>query len=141
MKRLQAMVTSLEYEIDAQQMGISLTRGERREVFGDFVPEHYSAEAEERWGETEGLQGVAAQRRFSHRSRYRSCPVERRRVPSSHHGGELNPHRPAGGSDVVHLFGQPKGRNGTDTWHHLESGRRPLFPLNLPVKQRVLLLR
>ncbi|MBB3677083.1 glucose-6-phosphate isomerase [Modestobacter versicolor] len=34
-------------------MGISLTPEERFEVFGDWLPEEYAAEAEERWGDTE----------------------------------------------------------------------------------------
>ena len=34
-------------------MGISLTREERFEVFGDWLPEEYAAEAEQEWGGTE----------------------------------------------------------------------------------------
>lgn len=51
--RLQAMVSSLEYEMEAQQMGISLTPEERIEIFGDFLDSGYAEEAEERWGGTE----------------------------------------------------------------------------------------
>lgn len=51
--RTQAMVAAVEKEMEARQMGISLTPEERFEVFGDWLPEEYAAEAEERWGETE----------------------------------------------------------------------------------------
>ncbi|GAB4082173.1 MerR family transcriptional regulator [Modestobacter muralis] len=48
-----AMVAAVEKEMEARQMGISLTPEERFEVFGDWLPEEYAAEAEERWGDTE----------------------------------------------------------------------------------------
>jgi DNA-binding transcriptional MerR regulator len=48
-----AMVAAVEKEMEARQMGISLTPEERFEVFGDRLPEEYAAEAEERWGDTE----------------------------------------------------------------------------------------
>jgi DNA-binding transcriptional MerR regulator len=48
-----AMVAAVEKEMEARQMGISLTPEERFEVFGDRLPEEHAAEAEERWGETE----------------------------------------------------------------------------------------
>ena len=47
------MVAAVEKEMEARQMGISLTPEERFEVFGDWLPEEYAAEAEERWGDTE----------------------------------------------------------------------------------------
>src|SRR4051812_22515539 len=51
--RTQAMVTAVEKEMEAQQMGISLTPEERFELFGDGFSDEYQAEAEERWGDTE----------------------------------------------------------------------------------------
>ena len=48
-----AMVAAVEKEMEARQMGISLTPEERFEVFGDWLPEEYAAEAEQRWGDTE----------------------------------------------------------------------------------------
>ncbi|MBA2274355.1 MAG: MerR family transcriptional regulator [Actinobacteria bacterium] len=51
--RLQEMVGLIEKEMEAKQMGISLTPEERFEIFGDFVPEDYDQEAEERWGDTD----------------------------------------------------------------------------------------
>jgi MerR family transcriptional regulator, thiopeptide resistance regulator len=51
--RTQAMVAAVEKEMEARQMGISLTPQERFELFGDWLPEEYEAEAEERWGDTE----------------------------------------------------------------------------------------
>jgi DNA-binding transcriptional MerR regulator len=53
LERTQAMVAAVEKEMEARQMGISLTPEERFEVFGDGFSEEYAAEAEERWGDTE----------------------------------------------------------------------------------------
>ncbi|MGZ4508568.1 MAG: MerR family transcriptional regulator [Blastococcus sp.] len=53
LERTQAMVAAVEKEMEARAMGISLTPEERFEVFGDWLPEEYAAEAEEKWGETE----------------------------------------------------------------------------------------
>jgi hypothetical protein len=47
------MVAAVEKEMEARSMGISLTPEERFEVFGDWLPEEYEAEAEQKWGETE----------------------------------------------------------------------------------------
>jgi MerR family transcriptional regulator, thiopeptide resistance regulator len=47
------MVAAVEKEMEARQMGISLTPEERFEVFGEHDPAQYDAEVEERWGETE----------------------------------------------------------------------------------------
>jgi DNA-binding transcriptional MerR regulator len=52
LERTQAMVAAVEKEMEARQMGISLTPEERFEVFGDGFSEEYQAEAEERWGDT-----------------------------------------------------------------------------------------
>lgn len=61
--RLQEMVALIEKEMEAKQMGISLTPEERFEVFGDFVPEDYEREVEERWGDTDAYK--QSQRRVS----------------------------------------------------------------------------
>jgi DNA-binding transcriptional MerR regulator len=53
MERTRAMVAAVEKEMEARHMGISLTPEERFELFGDWLPEEYEAEAEERWGDTE----------------------------------------------------------------------------------------
>jgi DNA-binding transcriptional MerR regulator len=55
-ERTQAMVAAVEKEMEAQQMGISLTPEERFEVFGEHDPGQYEAEVEERWGETDAYQ-------------------------------------------------------------------------------------
>ncbi len=52
-KRLGAMVEAIDYEMEARTMDIRLTPEERLEVFGEFRPEDYAEEAEQRWGETE----------------------------------------------------------------------------------------
>jgi DNA-binding transcriptional MerR regulator len=52
-ERTQAMIAAVEKEMEARQMGISLTPEERFEVFGEHDPAQYEAEVEERWGETE----------------------------------------------------------------------------------------
>jgi DNA-binding transcriptional MerR regulator len=56
MERTRAMVAAVEKEMEARQMGISLTPEERFEVFGQHDPVQYEAEAEERWGDTEAFQ-------------------------------------------------------------------------------------
>ncbi|SNR47060.1 TipAS antibiotic-recognition domain-containing protein [Blastococcus mobilis] len=53
LERTQAMVAAVEKEMEARQMGISLTPEERFEVFGEHDPAEYDAEVEERWGETD----------------------------------------------------------------------------------------
>jgi len=51
--RIQAMVASLEREMEAHMTGHNLTAEERLEVFGDFDPVEYEDEARERWGESD----------------------------------------------------------------------------------------
>jgi DNA-binding transcriptional MerR regulator len=63
LERTQAMVAAVEKEMEARQMGISLTPEERFEVFGDGFSDEYQAEAEERWGDTEAW--ARSQRRTS----------------------------------------------------------------------------
>lgn len=53
--RIQAMVASLEREMEAQMTGYNLTAAEKLEVFGDFDPARYEYEARERWGETDAF--------------------------------------------------------------------------------------
>jgi DNA-binding transcriptional MerR regulator len=53
LERTQAMVAAVEKEMEARQMGISLTPQERFEVFGEHDPEQYEAEVQERWGDTD----------------------------------------------------------------------------------------
>ncbi|NLU80045.1 MerR family transcriptional regulator [Micromonospora sp. HNM0581] len=52
-KRLQEMVAAIEFAMEASKMNIRLTPQERFEVFGDFDPDAYAEEAEQRWGGTE----------------------------------------------------------------------------------------
>ncbi len=62
--RLQAMAAAIEKELEAQQMGISLTPEEQFEVFGtDKVGGEWAEEAEQRWGTTEAYK--QSQRRTS----------------------------------------------------------------------------
>lgn len=51
--RLQQMATAVEHAMEAKKMGINLTPEEKFEVFGDFDPDRYEAETEERWGTTD----------------------------------------------------------------------------------------
>lgn len=55
-ERARAMVAAVEKEMEAMDMGISLTPEERFEVFGEHDPAQHEAEAEERWGDTEAWQ-------------------------------------------------------------------------------------
>jgi DNA-binding transcriptional MerR regulator len=54
-ERTRAMVAAVEKEMEAQQMGISLTPEERFEVFGANDPAQYADEVEERWGDTDAF--------------------------------------------------------------------------------------
>jgi DNA-binding transcriptional MerR regulator len=52
--RTQALLGAVEKEMEARQMGISLTPAEQFEIFGtDSLAGAYSEEAEQRWGDTE----------------------------------------------------------------------------------------
>ena len=56
-ERLQQMVAAVEKELEATQMGISLTPEEQFEVFGtDKVGGEWAEEAERRWGDTDSYQ-------------------------------------------------------------------------------------
>ncbi|MGV9305939.1 MerR family transcriptional regulator [Nonomuraea sp. NPDC003727] len=50
--RLRQMVAAVEVAMEAHTMNITLTPEERLEVFGDFRPEAYEAEAQRRWGDS-----------------------------------------------------------------------------------------
>jgi MerR family transcriptional regulator, thiopeptide resistance regulator len=62
-ERLGTMVDAIDYAMEAMIMEIPLTPQERLEVFGEFRPEDYAEEAEQRWGETEAYK--ESQRRVS----------------------------------------------------------------------------
>jgi DNA-binding transcriptional MerR regulator len=51
--RLQEMVTAVEYMLEARKVGINLTPEEKFEVFGNFDPDTYNDEVEQRWGGTD----------------------------------------------------------------------------------------
>ncbi|NUO59272.1 MAG: MerR family transcriptional regulator [Hamadaea sp.] len=51
--RLREMVAAVEYVLEAQKVGINLTPEEKFEVFGEFDPDRYAEEAEQRWGGTD----------------------------------------------------------------------------------------
>ena len=56
LERTQAMVAAVEKEMEAHAMGVPLTPEEKFEVFGDFDPDQYEEEVQERWGETDAYQ-------------------------------------------------------------------------------------
>ena len=47
--RLQTMIGAVETALDAQEKGITMTKEEMFEAFGDFDPKVHEAEVEERW--------------------------------------------------------------------------------------------
>ncbi|MFD8545085.1 MerR family transcriptional regulator [Streptomyces sp. NPDC059649] len=51
--KLQEMAAAVEQAMEARRMNVRLTPEEKFEVFGDFDPDAYAAEAEERWGGTD----------------------------------------------------------------------------------------
>jgi DNA-binding transcriptional MerR regulator len=52
-EKLQKMAAAVEHAMEARKMGINLTPEEKFEVFGDFDPDQYEDEVQERWGDTE----------------------------------------------------------------------------------------
>ena len=52
LERTQQMVAAGEKEMEARAMGMSLTPEVKFEVFGEFDPDQYEEEVQERWGET-----------------------------------------------------------------------------------------
>jgi MerR family transcriptional regulator, thiopeptide resistance regulator len=54
-ERLKRMAAAVEKAMEARTMGINLTPEERLEVFGEFNPDDYAAEAEARWGDTDAF--------------------------------------------------------------------------------------
>ena len=57
--RLERMAAAVEKAMEARTMGISLTPEERFVVFGDFNPDDYAAEVEQRWGDTDAYRESA----------------------------------------------------------------------------------
>jgi MerR family transcriptional regulator, thiopeptide resistance regulator len=57
--QLQRMASAVEKALEARTMGINLTPEERFEVFGDFDPDQYAAEVEERRGESDAYRESA----------------------------------------------------------------------------------
>jgi len=54
--RLRRMAEAVETEMEAHKMGISLSPEERFEVFGQFRPEDYEQEVQERWGGSDAFE-------------------------------------------------------------------------------------
>jgi DNA-binding transcriptional MerR regulator len=65
--RLTRMAAAVEQAMEARSMGINLTPEERFEVFGDFDPDDYAAEVEERWGASDAYK--ESQRRVARYSK------------------------------------------------------------------------
>jgi len=60
-ERLRRIVSALDTTLEAQTMGTTgLTPAEKLEVFGDFDPDEFAEEVEQRWGETDAYQESAA---------------------------------------------------------------------------------
>jgi MerR family transcriptional regulator, thiopeptide resistance regulator len=57
--RLQEMVAAVELVLEAHKVGVNLTPEEKFEVFGDFDPDAYAEEAEQRWGHTDAYKESA----------------------------------------------------------------------------------
>jgi MerR family transcriptional regulator, thiopeptide resistance regulator len=57
--KLQKMINAIEFAMEASKVGINLTPQERFEVFGDFNPDDYAEEAQERWGDTDAYRESA----------------------------------------------------------------------------------
>src|SRR5688572_3544860 len=51
--KLQKMLNAIEFAMEASKVGINLTPEERFEVFGDFNPDDYAEEVQEKWGDSD----------------------------------------------------------------------------------------
>jgi DNA-binding transcriptional MerR regulator len=52
-ERLEQMAAAVRAAMEARKMGVNLTPEEKFEVFGDFDPDDYAEEVQQRWGHTE----------------------------------------------------------------------------------------
>src|SRR5450759_252945 len=57
--RLQHMIEAVDAAIDSMERGVTMDEKDRFEVFGEFDPAEYEAEARERWGETDAYKESA----------------------------------------------------------------------------------
>ncbi|RJQ52456.1 MAG: MerR family transcriptional regulator [Actinobacteria bacterium] len=57
--RLQAMRDLVDRTLESLEGGVSMTKEEMFEVFGDFDPSEYEEEAKERWGDTDAYRESA----------------------------------------------------------------------------------
>ncbi|HSM00970.1 MAG TPA: MerR family transcriptional regulator [Acidimicrobiia bacterium] len=52
-ERIQKMIDAVDAAVDADQRGVTMSKEDMLEVFGDFDPSQYEDEARERWGHTD----------------------------------------------------------------------------------------
>ncbi|HZM77200.1 MAG TPA: MerR family transcriptional regulator [Candidatus Limnocylindrales bacterium] len=57
--KLQKMINAIEFAMEASKVGINLSPEERFEVFGNFNPDDYAEEVQQRWGGTDAYQESA----------------------------------------------------------------------------------
>lgn len=57
--RLETMIAAVDTALEAAQKGVTMDEKDMFEVFGDFDPKQYEAEARERWGETDAYKESA----------------------------------------------------------------------------------
>lgn len=57
--RVQALIQAVDAALESLERGTVMTKEEMFEVFGDFDPTKYEAEARERWGQTEAYRESA----------------------------------------------------------------------------------
>ncbi len=57
--RVQALIQAVDAALESLERGTVMTKEEMFEVFGDFDPTKYEAEAKERWGQTEAYRESA----------------------------------------------------------------------------------
>lgn len=57
--QLQHMIEAVDAAIDSMERGLTMDEKDRFEVFGEFDPAEYEAEARERWGETDAYKESA----------------------------------------------------------------------------------
>ena len=61
--RLADMVAAIELALETDERGLTMSKEDMFEVFGDFDPSEYEAEVEERWGDTDAYKESARRTR------------------------------------------------------------------------------
>lgn len=75
-ERVRALIAAVDAAMDAREKGTTMTHEERLQVFGDFDPAQYEAEAREKWGDTDAYKESARRTRKHTRADWEQIGAE-----------------------------------------------------------------